>query len=506
MEFVADPGKALEAYRIINKQFADATQKLRHDLYDYEQRYNCANEMWLAERQENKALRDMVRKLKDQLQMITKVMVSVQEQSENLFERINRPHEMAENMMRNYTPRAAQVYERRRTEYPPYVDEDAIREEEGEERYENGVGAAESEEGLTMEAENETVVNGNNQNNLNASDIQLDHGSRSTYEQLPTSSPLVQRLKRPSRNTSFDESFETIDHDRVVKLSRRSLNRRKMYTNLQENEDDLQSIYDASNREIDEVLRKTLQRMSSPVRMEEDDEKGDDEDEEEDEDEEGQQHVNKRNSSSETSEDSEPFSRNSKASHVYHSRLKKSASESMLPRPHHESTTREADRTGVVCSVSCEENELTVFNPSELIASCSTPVVQRDVLEADRGYKQGRRSNKTKSENELNTKLFNPVVLVKPLTIKNVQQHEETTLPKRRGRLATGAAPAKQVFDSSNSCEGTTTLTYEAYGLEQSSSVENLSVLSGDSSYRPRRRTAPKSLREPSLRMKLRRK
>uniref|UniRef100_A0A182N941 Shugoshin C-terminal domain-containing protein n=1 Tax=Anopheles dirus TaxID=7168 RepID=A0A182N941_9DIPT len=500
MEFVADPAKVLAAYRITNQQFAEANQKLRRELYEYEQRYNSTNELWLAERQENKALRDMVRKLKDQMQMITKVMVSVQDQSETLFERINRPHQLAEDMMRNYTPRAPHVYQRRRTEFPPCVDEAAVPEGDEEEREESEADVAKPEEEAEQDeaADEDIRANGSDRTNPNTPDRMLNRGNRSVGELLPAHSPLVQRLKRPSKNASFDESFETIDRDRVFKLSRRSHNRREIYSNLQQNEDELQSIYDASNREIDEVLRETLRRMSSPVRMDESDH----------EEEEQQQEVSRQSSSSDTSPGSEPPPTRSKPKDaMYHSRLKKTVSESMLLRMQRASVGLETDITDDRSSASREETEMTVFNPAELVASCSTPVVQRDVAEPERRHGRGR-PPKTKSETELSKQTLHPVVLVQPLTVKNVQHHEQSTQPKRRGRppkaAAAPAATMRQQLDSSNSFEGTTTLPDDGCTLDAGSSMENLSQFSGES-YRPRRRTAPKTLREPSLRIKLRR-
>ncbi|XP_053663118.1 uncharacterized protein LOC128712247 [Anopheles marshallii] len=491
MELITDTGKVLKAYQIINQQLVHEIQKKKIEIKMHEERYNATNEMLLQERQENKALRDMVRKLKDQMQVITKVIVSVQDQTENVYERINRPHELAERMMQNYTPRAQQVYERRRTENPPYVDEYAI--------------AEENETSVVVENEDEEETNAqgvNNDTHANesgsvdadetfASNRSSDIRCSSGAPPLAVGSPLVQRLKRPSRNASFDESFETIDRERVFKLSRHSQERRKIYANIEENVTDLKSISRKSRMEIDEELSETLRNLS-PVKM---DDVG-----------ENMSCSSTENEKSNQMNES-PRPDNNRGGHQ--AQLKKMASESMLSRIHR-STVVDEDLTEGSSSISRDETEMTVFNPAELVASCSTPVAKGSTgqqSEKDRANfpRRGRGRPRTRgcptkarSETELHTLEMNPVVVLRPLTEKNIRAHEQKMRPNRKAR------PIRYIkeCDISDSEEGSTL--GEGNTWEPSSSMENLSTVSGESN-RPRRRAAPKMLREPSLIIKLRR-
>ncbi|XP_052893423.1 uncharacterized protein LOC128301133 [Anopheles moucheti] len=492
MELITDSGKVLKAYQIINQQLVHEIQKKRIEIKLHEERYNGTNEMLLRERQENKALRDMVRKLKDQMQVITKVIVSVQDQTDKVYERINRPHELEERMMQNYTPRAQQVYEQRRTKNPPYVDEYAI--------------AEENETSLVMENEAEEETNAqeiNNDTRANesgsvdadetfasnrSSDVRRNSGAPS----LAVGSPLVQRLKRPSRNASFDESFETIDRERVFKLSRHSQERRKIYANIDENVSDLQSISSRSRMEIDEELSETLRNLS-PVKMDD---------------------VGENMSCSSVENEKDNGEKRSPPSparpdkRVHQSHLIKMASESMLSRIHR-STVVYGDLTEGSSSVSRDETEMTVFNPAELVASCSTPVAKgsidvqsEKVIVAEiprRGRGRPRKfPTKARSETELHTLEMNPVVVLRPLTEKNIRAHEQKMRPNRNARQIRSVKES----NVSDSEEGSTL--GDGNTWEPSSSMENLSTVSGESN-RPRRKAAPKILREPSLIFKLRR-
>uniref|UniRef100_A0A182WLS5 Shugoshin C-terminal domain-containing protein n=1 Tax=Anopheles minimus TaxID=112268 RepID=A0A182WLS5_9DIPT len=522
MELTTDPAKVLKAYQIINQQLVHEVQKKRIEIRMHEERYNGANEMLLRERQENKALREMVRKLKDQIQVITKVIVSVQEQTDNVFERINRPHELAERMMQNYTPRAQQIYERRRTENPPYVDEFAI--------------AEEPETSIVMEHddvnEDMAISQTNNDTRANesrsagdetfasnrSSDTRPNHGVP-----LPTGSPLVQRLKRPSKNTSFDESFETIDRERAFKLSRHSQGRRKIYVNIEENIADLQSVYNSSQMDIDEQLSETLRNLS-PVKMDDDG-------------------ANTSAASSVEKQLSETLhnlstvkmdddgANTSAASSVestknemrlsvpspkpdntpgHHSQLKKTVSESMLSQIHR---TNEDGSEGSY-DATRQEHEMTAFNPADLVASCSTPVTkgtvderatdaEKDSERPRRGRGRGRgrgRPLKARSETELHTFGKNPVVVLRPLTETNIRAHERKMQPTRKARIVRSV----KYQDTSGASDEGSMRDGGVDRWEPSSSVENLSTLSNESN-RPRRRVAPKSLREPQLNVKLRR-
>uniref|UniRef100_A0A182R8S4 Shugoshin C-terminal domain-containing protein n=1 Tax=Anopheles funestus TaxID=62324 RepID=A0A182R8S4_ANOFN len=481
MDLIADTGKVLKAYQIINQQLAHEMQKKKIELKMHEERYNATNELLLQERQENKALRDMVRKLKDQMQVITKVIVSVQEQTENVFERINRPHEQAERMMQNYTPRAQQIYERRRTENPPYVDEYAI--------------AEENETNIVMETDANEETNAPEENNdtrINESGADEDASfaaNRSSEIRcsigapVPINSPLVQRLKRPSRNVSLDESFETIDHDRVFKLSRRSQERRKIYATIDENVTDLQSVDNTRGMDIDEQLTATLRNLS-PVK-------------------------NMSCSSAKSMEQDEV------RPSLYSPRLKKMASESMLSQIQRSPVDNE--EVTELSNSEQDDNEMTSFDPAELVASCSTPVAtkglfidertidpakDRELPRRGRGRPRGRgrgRIAKTRSETELHTVGMNPVVVLRPLTKQNILAHEHKTQPNRKARTMR----CMKECNSSDSDSGSMTMN-DGCTWVPSSSVENLSTLSTESN-RPRRKAAPKTLREPSLGSKLRR-
>uniref|UniRef100_A0A182MCL4 Shugoshin C-terminal domain-containing protein n=1 Tax=Anopheles culicifacies TaxID=139723 RepID=A0A182MCL4_9DIPT len=489
MELTTDTAKVLKAYQIINQQIVHEIQKKRIEINMHEERYNATNEMLLRERQENKALREMVRKLKDQIQVITKVIVSVQEQTENVFERINRPHELAERMMQNYTPRAQHVYERYRKENPPYVDESAIPEEQetsiAMEREDN------EEMMVNSQANNDTRPNESNSEgdesfaSNRSSDMRLSTGAP-----LPISSPLVQRLKRPSRNTSFDESFETIDRERAFKLSRHSKERRKIYANIEENAPGLQTIGDTSQMDIDEELCKTLRDLSV-VNMDGDGE-------------------NPSGSSAEGTKNEIRLSLSSPKPNNTgnHTQLKQTASESMLSQIHRATVANEDDPEGSNDDVTRHENEMTVFNPAELFASCSTPVAKSSAGEAvndaekkcerpRRGRARGRgRPAKARSETELNTFGLTPVVVLRPLTETNIRAHERKMQPQRKARSVRSMKQNDSCPSNEGSMKDSCSDTWEP-----SSSVENLST----DSNRPRRKVVPKSYREPSLNVKLRR-
>ncbi|EAL39816.2 AGAP005407-PA [Anopheles gambiae str. PEST] len=503
MDQIADTTKMLTAYKIINQQLASENQKKRQELRLHEERFNYANEMLLRERQENKALRDMVRKLKDQMQLVTKVVLSVQEQTSIVFERINRPHEEAERLMKEYTPRAHRVYEQRRLEIPPYVNEHSI--PEGNESDEEAI--EKSEEDSTNIAEAEASVKQQEKSGAAGGGDTLDETCTSVLSRESRSnggglvqaidSPLVQRLKRASKNASFDESFESIDRERAFKLSRSSQNsRRQIYANIQDNITDLQSIGAASQMDVDEQLSDTLRNLS-PLAIDKDEDEGMLSDKDEDEE------MPSALPTESTRQGKSPPAL-----------LKKAISESVLSKRHPSRTINEQDDHSKNSSVSSQgeaEEELTVFNPAEFGASCSTPVAKNSVIEATnmadpplalrggrgRGRSRGRgrgRPSKDISEPDLLTAM-NPVVVLQPLTERNVKALERQQ-PARRAK-PTGPMKEHDCSGWSNAYDGS------SMG-DPCSSTENMSVLSTDSS-RPRRRAAPKSLREPTLQAKLRR-
>ncbi|XP_035907162.1 uncharacterized protein LOC118509938 [Anopheles stephensi] len=519
MELIADPAKVLTAYKIINQQLANEMQKKRAEIKLFEERYNATCEMLLCERQENKALRDMVRKLKDQMQIITNVIVSVQDQTVRVYDRINRPYEQAEALMQNYTPRAQQVFERRRTENPPYVDEDAIPEEEQEDvtSVEPELAANDGDDGGDEHTRPNESSGSNDEDvaddadktfatNRSRADVRTSGGGGP----LPMNSPLVQRLKRPSKNSSFDESFETIDRERAFKLSRHSQDRRQIYVNIEENISDLQSIGNSSKMDVDEQLSETLRHLS-PVMM--DDEDGNLSRASAGRDRDGVTNSSKHNNDC------------PRMSDRHRSQLKKTVSESVLSRIHRSNDDDDTDDTAEDGGATREVGEMTVFNPAELIASCSTPVAKgssnerpstsedalvnnttRDVPTTARrriGRPRGR-PRKASSETELHT-LLNPVVVLQPLTEKNVKVHERKMQPSRKAKPIGSLKECDDSYNHHTSYDDST-FPCTVGGLEPCSSTENLSTMSGESSGRPRRRAAPKTLREPSLGTKLRRK
>ncbi|KFB36087.1 AGAP005407-PA-like protein [Anopheles sinensis] len=420
----------------------------------------------LLVRQENAKLRDMVRKLKDQLQIITGVMISVRDQSAKMFDTINRPHSLAEEYERNREPRASEVYERLRSENPPCVHEAVIYEEEEEEEVdESRIRSSSLEESLTPHAFKEHVVSG--------------CGS------LLLASPLVKRLKRPSKNDSFDESFETIERERVFKASRISGNRRQIYGGLPEEPDSLREMGsdvmeadrpstgtpiahklspdESSDMEIEDNIRETLKNIS-PISMD----------------------------AEEFQPEQSEHLRYKLCSDGQRGVLKKTASESMLSTLYRCTSKVEQDCKSGDSSF----EDTSEFQPEDTIsnASCSTPVTKgtRVPKVSSISTRPLRAVEKMKSDTALNKQL-EPVVVLRPLTEQNVLSFTRASHRGRTGR--TDTKPNDNCPGSSN-FNGTT--------LEPSSSTENLSVASNESG-RPRRKAAPKTLKEPSLNSKMRR-
>uniref|UniRef100_A0A182PL87 Shugoshin C-terminal domain-containing protein n=1 Tax=Anopheles epiroticus TaxID=199890 RepID=A0A182PL87_9DIPT len=522
MEQIADPAKLLTAYKIINQQIAHENQKKRMEIKLHEERYNATNELLLRERQENKTMRDMVRKLKDQVQLITKVIVSVQQQTEQVFEKINRPHELAERLLQEYTPQAHRVYERRRMENPPYVDEDSIPEEnepgDDVEGKEHGV---EEEQGELGNVVDETRTkdecresDGGEDESGNADKTNISNRSRecrSSGAMVPVAaSPLVQRLKRASKNASFDESFETIDRERAFKLSRPSQDsRRRIYANVEDVMGDLESVGGAIQMETEEHLSETLRNLS-PVTMDVD----------QDEDENDVQRSHQSAARKDATKSQQTLSISSMAINASSLHPKQVTSE----EKHLTTVVDDHSRDSSMNSHPGECEMTAAFNPTVLVASCSTPIAkgpaaseneqnhdtEKPVGRTARGRPRGRprgrvqqHASKESRESNLNRSKINPIVVLKPLTQENVQAYERQQ-PKRRAKPT---ATMKEIDDSSIANDGNSDNgdgTTMAGALEPSSSTENLSIVSSDSN-RPRRRAAPKSFREPMLNTKLRR-
>ncbi|XP_052859886.1 uncharacterized protein LOC128267138 [Anopheles cruzii] len=228
METEADQVKVLAAYRINNQQLVRAIQQYKLNLRLSEERFNEANAGLLEVRQENKFLRESLRKLTDQLKMITKTMVSVQDRTDSIFQQINQNHELAETSELFRQPQAQYVYDRRRLERPSAGDVDTIPEEEHEESVpaddpSNAVESVTIAEALEEEEEDDVGRETN---------VSIDPPS--AYAHYTSDSSLLQRLHVKSKSNSFDESFETIEPNRVLEVCRRSQERRRLYAGLQE--------------------------------------------------------------------------------------------------------------------------------------------------------------------------------------------------------------------------------------------------------------------------------
>lgn len=194
----------LAAYKLINSQLVLSNQKLKEEIKEKVEMINGLNAELMQYRIENKTLRDMVQKLLEQFKMVTKIMGSVRDQSESVFNTVFNEHAKKEHEQQTRGPVAEIFYEKRRAERQPYVDEAAIEEAEDEnhsmEDYE--ISAREGEETAEELGDEEEEIEDANS--------------------TPSKSPLVKRLGKKSRNRSFDESFETIDTNRVVKAMRKS--------------------------------------------------------------------------------------------------------------------------------------------------------------------------------------------------------------------------------------------------------------------------------------------
>ncbi|XP_058067218.1 uncharacterized protein LOC131216680 [Anopheles bellator] len=225
METEADLVKVLAAYRINNQQLVRGIQQCKLNLRLSEERFNETNACLLEVRQENKFLRESLRKLTDQLKMITKTMVSVQDRTESIFLQINQNHELAETSELLRQPQAQYVYDRRRLERPPVSYVDTIPEEEHEE----SVPADDPSNAVASVTINET----SEEDDLGReTDVTIEPPS--AYAHYTSDSSLIQRLHLKSKSNSFDESFETIEPNRVLEVCRRSQERRRLYAGLQE--------------------------------------------------------------------------------------------------------------------------------------------------------------------------------------------------------------------------------------------------------------------------------
>lgn len=195
----------LSAYKLINSQVVLSNQKLKEEIREKIEMINEIHDELFQCRAENKTLRDMVHKLLEQFKTVTTIMISVRDQSGNVFDMVNREHVAIEREQQNRKPVAALVYEKRRAENPPHENEAAIAEEDDEnqsmEDYRTAVG---------LEGEEE--------------EDDADESFEPRVTLKLSMSPQLNRLSHPrrSRNRSIDESFETVDTNSVVAVGRRS--------------------------------------------------------------------------------------------------------------------------------------------------------------------------------------------------------------------------------------------------------------------------------------------
>lgn len=197
----------LAAYKLINSQLVLSNQKLKEEMKEKADLECCLNQELLQYRAENKTLRDMVKKLLEQFSMVTTIMGSVRDQSESVFNKVFNEHAMQEHKQQTRRSVAALFYEKRRAERAPYVDEAAIEEADNE--------------NCSME-DYRTAVEDDEYGNQSGELPDEEPMEASVKSSTPSKSPLMKRLERKSRSFSIDESFETIDRNRVVKAVRKS--------------------------------------------------------------------------------------------------------------------------------------------------------------------------------------------------------------------------------------------------------------------------------------------
>uniref|UniRef100_A0A182FY40 Shugoshin C-terminal domain-containing protein n=2 Tax=Anopheles albimanus TaxID=7167 RepID=A0A182FY40_ANOAL len=516
--------KLLAAFRILNKQLAESNTQLKQNAALSELRINELSSLVLQTRNENRFLRSMVRKLKEQIKMITQVMVSVKDHAETLCDRIEHDQEQEENYQQLRQPVAPSIYERKRAERVAFVDDGAIQEDESvpeelgndesslpnhssnpvtrsscydeaavleDEVIKDKAVAEHQEEEQDDEEDEEDEGEDEEEGDDEDSEPNVTMELPAAYAHLAAKSPLVQRLKRKSRRGSFNESFETIDRDRVFKLGRHSQSQRDSYVGLspnhdskRKNEDEMdletsRSVHSQkrndSDMEIDESITETVRKISltqneaslsfNSVQSE--------------------RHANLSRSPYEDTSNNSPTGRISS--------LRKTISESALP------LLKQRQTATIVGNISVADT--TVFNPEDMLvnASCSTPVTKGAPI-------RKRVETKMKSATELhknssaNTSM-QPVVVLQPLTEDNLKQHE---LSARRVRNGRSRAVSKYYYKENDSENDESMDTRRQVKLEPASSTENLSVQSYESG-RPRRKAAPVNMRERSINSKLRR-
>ncbi|EDS34216.1 conserved hypothetical protein [Culex quinquefasciatus] len=421
----------LSAYKLINSQVVLSNQKLKEEIREKIEMINEIHDELFQCRAENKTLRDMVHKLLEQFKTVTTIMISVRDQSGNVFDMVNREHVAIEREQQNRKPVAALVYEKRRAENPPHENEAAIAEEDDEnqsmEDYRTAVG---------LEGEEE--------------EDDADESFEPRVTLKLSMSPQLNRLSHPrrSRNRSIDESFETVDTNSVVAVGRRSHPGRESRGGGRTSEED-------SSAEVHEmdvsgcVVHPTI-TVVSPDKTEaiEVDPSTVTESTLE-----ASSFVDPSGIPSDQSTQSELNPETDQS--LRPSKIKRMASDSMICSL----VDREANK----------ENNTTTNDDTIANASCSTPVTKSRNL-------RGRGKKRQPPISPV------PMVALTPLTKANLQQHNISY----DGLLTVPNGNARSVKNE----------------LDRS---DQDSMNSTDSK-RPRRKAAPKVLKEPTLIKKLRRK
>ncbi|XP_055626828.1 uncharacterized protein LOC129768910 [Toxorhynchites rutilus septentrionalis] len=451
----------LSAYKLINSQLVLSNQKLKEEIKEKIEMINEINEELFKYREENKTLRDMVQKLVEQFKTITTIMVSVRDQSESVLNVVFKQHSSRETEQQTRKPIAALIYQKHRAECPPYVDEAAIAEAEDEDH--------------SME-DYRTALNVEDEDN---DDDEFETDQVLSFNSLPKS-PLIRRLGRKSRNRSFDESFETIDTNRVIKAARRS----QEYLSGRESKDSKDSEDDTGgieNMDISQTVIETNHIAEAQPSIVSEEMEADNS-------------LTLRNTRVEdysstmpsdrsalserdttSDHDAEPlapkfeassFSEHSSApsDHSIQSELNPPTDQSLRPVL----MKRMASDSMLSTIVDRETNkENTIINDTISNATCSTPLSKQ-------------RKGKLKNANQ-HLPPISPVPLVrlKPLTKENLSQHNISY---------------ESLFGKED----------KSLKQEELDRSDQTSLESSDSK-RPRRRAAPKTLKEPSLTRKLRR-
>lgn len=249
----------LSAYKLINTQVVMSNQKLKEEIREKIEMINEIHDELFQCRAENKTLRDMVQKLLEQFKTVTTIMMSVRDQSENVFDMVNREHVAIEREQQSRKPVAALIYEKRRAENPPHENEAAIQEEEEENRSMEDYRTA-----LSLEEEQEEEEE----------DVEDEHKQEVSFEPRVTLrlslSPQLQRLSHPrkSRSRGIDESFETIDTNSVVAVGRRSQGRDSRGGGRTSEEESSTEIHEPEDMDISGPVVQPTITVASPARSE----------------------------------------------------------------------------------------------------------------------------------------------------------------------------------------------------------------------------------------------